>query len=161
MFFKICVAIFISCFSLMANDLLEAKVKTAYIYNFTKFVEWSNLNGKLKICIVGDDNIYNLLSEISQNSSFELFKNFEIAYSNCNIIYIGANQSNQKEILDSVINYEILTIGEIDDFLEKGGVIELFRDGAKVKFNINLAQAKHANLKISSKLLELAKNVKK
>jgi len=144
------------------TNILEAKVKSAYIYNFAKFVEFDKKDSKLKICIVGSDNIYNLLKELSsKDGNFELFKDFEIVHTNCDILFLSAESQNQVEILKTVSNYHVLTVGESDNFLDNSGVIELFNDGSKIKFNINLAQAKKINLKISSKLLELAKNVKR
>jgi len=57
----------------------------------------------------------------------------------------------------------ILTVGEMEGFALRGGMIELFTERNRVRFRVNLVAAKAANLRISSKLLELAEvvNVKK
>jgi len=54
-------------------------------------------------------------------------------------------------------------VGEMEGFALRGGMIELFTERNRVRFRVNLVAAKAANLRISSKLLELAEvvNVKK
>jgi hypothetical protein len=53
-----------------------------------------------------------------------------------------------------------MTIGESQAFAECGGMITLVLEGDRVRFDINLQVATDAHLKISSKLLELARTVK-
>jgi hypothetical protein len=53
-----------------------------------------------------------------------------------------------------------LTIGELQGFSEWGGVIELFVDDNKFRFEINAAAARRGNLKVSSQLLRLARAVR-
>jgi hypothetical protein len=53
----------------------------------------------------------------------------------------------------------ILTVGETDDFIQQGGMIGFCLQGKKIRFDINLNAAQRANLKISSRLLLLAKTV--
>jgi len=54
----------------------------------------------------------------------------------------------------------MLTVGEGDDFPAAGGVIGLVIEDNKVRFDVNLEAAERAGLKISSKLLKLARNVR-
>ena len=65
--------------------------------------------------------------------------------------------------MEGVIEYlkgrHVLTIGETTDFARMGGVINFIRVKNKIRFEINVAAAKQANLKISSKMLKLAKIV--
>ena len=53
-----------------------------------------------------------------------------------------------------------LTIGEADSFIDAGGISAFVRAGAKIKFKVNLVQAKARSLSISAKLLKLAIDVK-
>ena len=53
-----------------------------------------------------------------------------------------------------------LTIGETEGFATLGGIINLTVEENKVRFEINLLAANRAGLKISSKLISLARIVK-
>jgi hypothetical protein len=52
-----------------------------------------------------------------------------------------------------------LTVGESEHFVQEGGKIGFFAEDNKVRFEINLTAAEHAQLKISARLLSLAKTV--
>lgn len=75
----------------------------------------------------------------------------------CNTVRTG----NLTKIIKSLKNSPILTVSETDDFLESGGIINFLMEGKKVRFEINNSAAKQAKLKISSKLLRLARRVVK
>ena len=53
----------------------------------------------------------------------------------------------------------LLLVGEEPGFAEQGGTINFFLDENKIRFEINIETAKQDQLKISSKLLSLAKIV--
>ena len=53
----------------------------------------------------------------------------------------------------------VLTIGEQDKFLEKGGIVNFVREKKKIRFEINLNVAEQARLQIRAKLVRLAKRV--
>jgi hypothetical protein len=54
----------------------------------------------------------------------------------------------------------VLTIGEIDQFLEQGGVINFVKKEGRIRLEISLDAARLANLQISSKLLNVADAVR-
>jgi hypothetical protein len=53
----------------------------------------------------------------------------------------------------------VLTVGDMNGFLESGGVINLIMENNKVHFEINISAAKRAGIAIRSQLLKLAKRV--
>jgi len=63
-------------------------------------------------------------------------------------------------LLEAARQQSILTIGDSDDFLDKGGMISIVVENDKVVFDINRASATVARLDISSKLLRVARVVK-
>jgi hypothetical protein len=78
----------------------------------------------------------------------------------CQVLFVCPSESRYfEEIIDIVKDNCVLTIGETKDFLETGGIIEFATEQKKVKFEINLIATEQAKLKISSKLLRLAKRV--
>ena len=64
------------------------------------------------------------------------------------------------KILEALKNLSILTVGEMKQFVESGGMINFTLVEDKVRFEINLGSAKKVNLKINPKLLKLAVSVK-
>ena len=73
----------------------------------------------------------------------------------CDTVHIKHSAKIIKALKDS----PVLTVGEMDDFLESGGIINFLLEDKKVRFEINNTAAKQAKLKISSKLLRLARRV--
>jgi hypothetical protein len=78
-----------------------------------------------------------------------------LMFCSCNSVRI----QNSNQIVRALKGLPILTIGETENFLESGGVINFLMEDEKVCFEINAAAAKINKLRISSKLLRLAKMV--
>jgi hypothetical protein len=68
---------------------------------------------------------------------------------------------NSSQIIKALKGSPVLTVGETAGFLESGGIINFLMEDKKVRFEINVTAAKKSKLKISSKLLRLAKRVVK
>jgi len=137
-----------------SSSELEAKVKAAYIYNFVKFVEWPQKPQKIKICVVGDETVSSILSGLAQKGAA-----MEIVASpyDCHLLYLSTGEQKTKELLSKNTKTGVLTVGDGANLIRHGGVIELYEESGKIKFAVSLTAAQRANLKISSKLLELAK----
>ena len=79
----------------------------------------------------------------------------------CNLLFIGASEKKRwPAVLESLKTDSVLTVGETVNFAAAGGIINFKRDAGKVSFEINVYAAQRARLKISSKLLSLAKIIK-
>jgi len=78
----------------------------------------------------------------------------------CHAIFIGgSDEKSAAKVLESTKGGNVLTFGETDGFLEAGGTVRLSTEGNQVQFQINLAAARSAGLKIDARLLGLAKRV--
>jgi hypothetical protein len=78
----------------------------------------------------------------------------------CQILFIASSEDKRvATILAELDGNPVVTVGEADDFVAQGGIIRLFLEDNKIRFDINLEPADKAGLKISSRLLLLAKNV--
>jgi hypothetical protein len=76
----------------------------------------------------------------------------------CQIVYVTSSEQRRfRQIAESVRNSPVLTITEVEDRSQDKGILNLFIEGGKVQFEINSAGAEQARLKISSKLLRLAR----
>ena len=76
------------------------------------------------------------------------------------ILFISASEKKRlPQLLASLHGFSALTVADMDGFLEQGGMIQLFSENNRVRFDINVNAATRANLKLSSKLLSLARAV--
>jgi len=81
----------------------------------------------------------------------------------CTVVIFCSRQKtnirNWSEILKAMSGSSVLTIGEMENFLESGGIINFVTEKKKLKFDINLIGAKKAKLKFRAQLLKLARKV--
>jgi hypothetical protein len=146
----------------------ERRVKALFLFNFAKFVEWPSPlpPGPIRIGVVGDENFADILEKIVSGKIVEGHA-FAVERSagdappqNCQIVFIpGSERKRMRPILDALQASPVLTVGETRGFAEAGGVINFEIVDNKVRFEINLEAASRARLKLSSKLLSLAKIV--
>lgn len=151
----------------------EYKVKAHMIMLLARYVTWpTNIQPGPKqavvIGILGEDPFGEEMDKIAKkkgNTSFfyEIRRlETELDWSKCHIIFISqSEEKNQAEHLQKLKNLPILTIGETGKFVEQGGIIQFLKRGNKLRFNLNLEQARTANLKIQAKLLSIASSVKR
>ena len=64
------------------------------------------------------------------------------------------------QILENVRGQSILTIGDTDGFAQLGGIVNFVLEDGKVRFEINPESAGRARLRISSRLLTLARIIR-
>jgi hypothetical protein len=160
---------------LLAEDQApqDFQVKAAFLVNFPKYVNWptntfAETNSPIVIAVFGDEQLADELQRMVKGKSVNghelvskrVTKKEECAQG-CHILFISdSEQSQLPEILDQLKNASVLTAGESDDFLEKGGIINLATRNRKIRLQVNLTAANQARLKISSKLLAVADMVK-
>ncbi len=146
----------------------DYEVKAAFLLNFTKYVEWPASSfaapaSPLTICILGDDPFGRVIDQIVEGESVGGHK---IAVErlqldqqkSCQVIYTAAHSAPPALSLASP---GVLTVGEGDDFLQRGGVIAFVLDNHHVRFDINLRTATNSGLRLSSKLLSVARSVER
>jgi hypothetical protein len=150
-----------------AQGTSEYEVKAAFLYNFGKFVEWpAPASGPIRLCIVGDDPFGNNLDETVRGKTIsgqpiEIKRlNREDNPRGCQIAFISAAERRPRAVLDLLQGASTLTVGESPNFAKQGGMINFVLEDNKVHFEINVDAAEQAHLKISSKLLSLAKIVR-
>jgi hypothetical protein len=148
----------------------EYLIKAAFLYNFAKFVEWPSAafsadGAPFTLCILGQDSFGAALRTVrgkTVKSTKLTIRHVSSArkVEACHILFISKSEKPRlKPILASVKELHLLTVGEMASFAQTGGIINFFELNNKIRFEINVAAAKRAGLKISSKLLKLAKVV--
>jgi hypothetical protein len=149
----------------------EYLVKLAFLYNFTKFVEWppnsyGDPGAPLVICVVGHDPFsQNLEGELRTRTVGSHPVDVRTLRPNdkLNVCRIAFVPATEKSYADTIVNAlkgsRTLTVGESEGFAVLGGIINFSVEGNKVHFEINRLAAERAGLKISSRLLSIAKIV--
>ncbi|CAK0764814.1 conserved exported hypothetical protein [Gammaproteobacteria bacterium] len=144
----------------------EYEVKAAFLYNFTKFVEWpATASPSLTLCVLNQDPFGPALDRLEGKSSANgplQVKRIHGAgeAGGCRLVFIAAENSIVAGIsLTALDDSPILTIGDVAGFADRGGMIGLYLEDGKIVFDINLAAARAAGITISSRVLHLARRV--
>ena len=150
----------------LSAPLTEAQLKAGFLYNFAAFVEWPLRvpnDGALVIGVIGDANFIDVLEEMKgrevngRKIAIRLVDEHD-DINGCAILFIAAPDDRATvSALARVGTSPVLTVGESPRFTKLGGIIRLYRENEKLRFEINIARAEQARLHISSKLLGLAK----
>lgn len=146
-------------------------MKAAFLYNFVKFAEWpaevSAPDTPLTLCVLGDEAVQSELEQsvkghtVGGHSLNVIRINIDGALRSCHLLYVtGLDRRRLAQLIARVRDAPVFTVSDFDAFAALGGVSQLFVENGKVRFAINPASAQRARLRISSKLLALAKLVK-
>lgn len=157
--------------SAQANSPNEYAVKAAFLFHFAQFVEWpegafQDANSPLVYCTIGEDPFQGALDESLKGKTIEA-RALQVRHlkdgrdaQGCHVVFIGKTDKRRvTDELTSLGNSPVLTVGETEQFLRDNGMIAFCMEENKIRFNINLEAAKKAKLKISSRLLTLARTV--
>jgi hypothetical protein len=150
----------------------EYEVKAAFLFNFAKFVEWpawtfEQAKGNVIFTILGDDPFGPALERIARDERVQgrpiIIKRVrrpeDVGHSHILFIRHRAG-SGLEQLIRSVSAPYRLVVGEDDLFAERGGCIGFFFEQRRIKFAVNLAATGRAGLKVSSKLLTIARVVR-
>lgn len=146
----------------------DSQVKAAYLFNFLKFIDWPDDLPKESqtpwvLGVVGDAPVGNDLRQLVSGKSIrghELeVKTFlpSADLRGCNLLFIGASEKRRlPSILSSLRGSSVLTVADMDHFVESGGMIQFVIQDSRVRVAIDVGATSRAGLKVSSKLLSMA-----
>ncbi len=154
-----------------AQSVSDYQVKAAYIYNFAKFIEWpaqefSTPAAPMRFCVLNDQLFEVELNRVVKGRSIAghpvevvQVQATEQARS-CHILFINSVEDRQTErVLETLRTNSVLTVGEAENFIPEGGIINFILKDNRVQFQINHKAATAAGLYISSRLLAVAQRV--
>lgn len=150
----------------------EYDVKAVYLYSFGKFVRWPPetlaKSDSFPVCVLGHDPFGPALDAALAGAAVDgkgaearrISKPQEAL--DCRILFVSSSEASRlKDILAALDKANILTVSDIPQFSELGGMIQFVLDGNKIRFEVNLAAAENAGLTLSSELLKVATAVRK
>ena len=148
----------------------EYEVKAAFLYNFARFVEWpldaSGVDGTFVVTVLGRDPFGSALDDTLRGKKIDdkrvvvrrVSRSEDVGRSH--IVFISDSEKDRlPAILKSLDAAPVLTVGDMNQFAERGGVIRFKVDQDRIRLEINVAAAQRSRLRISSQLLKLARIV--
>lgn len=149
----------------------EYQVKAAYLFNFLKFVVWPDGSfadplAPIVIGVVGEDPFGSTLPQVVTGKTVQgrdlVIRNYRTGENlrGAQILFISASERKHlPAILSSLRGSSVLTVADMEGFLDAGGMIQFVNENDRVRFAINVEATTQGRLKMSSKLLSLAKVV--
>lgn len=147
------------------------ETKSEMLWNIAKFIQWpeaslANSKGQIVFTILGEDELAaelaNLLSSKTINGKpvFVRFARRAQDARGSQILYVAASETQRMDaVLMEVAGSPVLTVADTPSFTAHGGMVGFAEDTGKVRFEINLGHAERSGLRISAKLLALARVV--
>ena len=146
----------------------EYDVKAAFLFNFTKFVEWPDRafdgpGAPIVMGVVGDSPFGDSLTRITAGQKVQgrdiVIRNSRRGddLRRCQVIFVSAGErAHWTQMVTNLQSANVLTVSDMDDFAESGGVIQFVTQEQRVRFIVNLDAATRNGLHLSAKLLALA-----
>ncbi|MEO5741880.1 MAG: YfiR family protein [Vicinamibacterales bacterium] len=154
-----------------AQGVSTPGLTAAFLFNFVKFTTWPDdalrTSGAIVVCVSGDDRIADALVQLTENKMVEGHPiavrrtNLDRPLTECHVVYGGSLDGNSAQaLIRAAASHPILTVSDLEDFAQRGGMANFFIDAGKMRFSVNPDAADRARLKISSRLLSLARVVR-
>jgi hypothetical protein len=147
-------------------------VKAVYLYNFGRFVEWparvAAKSDSFTVCVLGQDPFGPALDATlagetidGKGVSAKRISAPQEAVS-CQILFLSsAEGSRLNKIIEALDKEAVLTVSDMPQFSQRGGMIQFVLEGKRVRFEVNLTAVQRAGLTLSAQLLKVATTVRR
>ena len=149
------------------------QVEAAYLYNFSRFVEWPAKtaipqSNSFTICVLGEDPFGQALDATlagetigNQKVTARRISNPQMS-GDCQILFISSSEANRlNKIMEALNKNAVLTVSDIPQFSQRQGMIQFVMEENRIRFEVNLTATQRAGLTLSSELLKVATAVRK
>ncbi len=152
-------------------SLTESQAKASALFNFARYVEWperafASRESPFVFCLAGRDSLASAVAALEDRSLHgratlvrRVFGVEELR--GCNVLYIGeAEERRLIPMIRAVAAEPVLSVSDLTGFIDVGGGIGIALDDGRIRFDINRTALDQAQLRASSNLLRLARNVR-
>lgn len=161
------VLVAVPCLRAQGSKPTDYDVKAVYLYNFGRFVEWPARviarSDSFTVCVLGQDPFGPTLDATLAGETIggKSVAAKRIATPqeavNCQIVFMSsAEDSRLDKIIQALDKGAVLTVSDMPQFSQRGGMIQFVLEGKKVRFEVNLTAVQRAGLTLSSELLKVA-----
>ncbi len=155
---------------LEAQGIAAPELTAAFLFNFVRFTTWPadvlQKGGPVVVCVSGNNWVADSLVDLTRDQTVDGHPlqvrrtNLDQPLDQCHVVYGAALDANRAQrLIHEASGRPILTVSDVSDFAQRGGVANFFIDGGRMRFAVNPAAADRAGLRISSRLLTLARLV--
>jgi len=156
--------------SVQAGERNPLEVKANMLFNIVKFVQWPDgataPKGEMTFAILGDDELASVIAATFSTRSIggrqvfvRCIRRVEDA-KDCQVLYVASSETTRvNQVIELLAGKCVLTTSDVPGFAAGGGMVNFVQDNEHVRFEINPGSAERARLKISAKLLALARIV--
>ncbi|MBK6975216.1 MAG: YfiR family protein [Sterolibacteriaceae bacterium] len=152
-----------------AQALSEAQIKAGFIYNFARYIEWPaeaffGKDANFVMCLVGRDTLGTPLDSFDGRTIHghpvvvRRMGGASEDFRGCHVLFVSESEQRRAASIVRASQAALLTVSDIDGFIDMGGGIGLVNADERIQFEINLGALRRASLKASSQLLKLARN---
>ncbi len=157
--------------TLFAQSTREYQIKAAFLFNFAQFVLWpatvfTNNTQPFQIGVLGDNPFGKALEETVRGETIQgrpiviVQSSHAEKLAGCQILFVNKSEAAHfGDVFSKLDSKPVLTVSEDPGFIQHGGVINFYRDGPKVRFELNPDAAEKNGLKLGSDLLSVGKIV--
>jgi hypothetical protein len=158
-------------YSVAAQRLPEQDVKAAYLINFAKFTEWPAASfpyaeTPIVIGVAGDETMRRAIDRLAEGRLFSgralrtRAVDRPADASQTHVVFLAdSTGSRTANILRAVNGLPVLTVGDVERFSEPGSMIGFLLEDDRLRFEIRVDLVEQAGLRVSSRVLALAKAV--
>jgi len=163
--FGAAIVLMLTSTAIQTASVPEYQIKAGFLLNLAQFVSWpsQSSDAPFVIGILGDDPFGSYLDETVRGQkvnnrplSVQRFRR-RVDSRPCTILFIS--QSERDRVGQILFNFKgraVLTVSDIENFTDLGGMIQFFTENNNIRMRINVDAVKASNLKVSSKLLRMA-----
>ena len=149
----------------------ETSVKSAFLYKFTHFVDWppetmGKAGDPFAMCVMGRNELADVLEHAVEGRTARnrplVVRRIESAKQTrgCHLLFIGWPKLEKIQGVLGALRWQpTLTVGDVRGFAQRGGMVNLTKQGKRLRFEINRRSAERAGIHLSSQLLKLAELV--
>lgn len=150
--------------------LYESQARAAFVYNFARYVEWpervfASREAPLVICVLGRDALGAAMTALEsrqvQGRPVKVRAGVTVEdVHGCHVVFVSDLDGRRLvATLRSLAAQSVLTVSDLDGFIDAGGAIGIVRGDDRLQFEVNRGVLDRAQLKASSNLLRLARNL--
>ncbi len=157
--------------SAAAQSLSAPELRAGYLFKFAQFIEWpaeaAPPGTTLSLCIVNDERVADALDRTIKDRTVDghtlTVRRLKpgTPLPACHVLYLaGADTKRSLDVVETVKGAFVLTVSDATRFAESGGMVELFVENGHMRFAVNIDALQRARIRLSSRVLTLAKIVK-
>jgi hypothetical protein len=151
------------CVGLAHAQVEEATLKAAFVYNFALYTTWPTPlrdAATLTICVQQASPLAPALHALAGKAVQQ--REVVVKEIDANGAHVSCDVQVAESSAGARLWHEpgVLTVCDCDDGDARGAIVSLVREGARLRFDIDLAAASSAGLSVSSKLLHLARTTR-